>query len=327
VRAVDSTTAIATIDVGTNTTLMLVARPGAAPGAEPEVLENAAEITRLGRGIGGDGRLGAQGIAATLEALGRYAGVIARHRAQVFAVGTEALRRAPNAAEFLVPAEALLGRPIEVIDGMREADLTFRAVLESFPDEIRHGRSLIVDIGGGSTELVVVLDGHRVARTSLPLGSVRLTERHVRHDPPTPEETAAIRGEIRDRLASAHLLDELRDGAAGGVETAQPVRLFGVAGTVTSLCAMALGLSTYDPARVHGSSLSREALDGQISRLAAADQSAREKMVGLDPRRADVIYAGALLLDEIARAAGVASLRVSDRGIRWGLFFEHASRP
>lgn len=322
----DSTTAIATIDVGTNTTLLLVARPGATPGAEPEVLENAAEITRLGRGIGGDGRLGAPGIAATLEALGRYAGVIARHRAQVFAVGTEALRRAPNAAEFLVPAEALLGRPIEVIDGTREADLTFRAVVESFPEELHHGRSVIVDIGGGSTELVVVLGGVPVARTSLPLGSVRLTERHVRHDPPTPEESSAIRAEIRDRLAGAHLLDELEDGAAGGPE-AEPVRLFGVAGTVTSLCAMALGLSTYDPARVHGSWLSREALDGQIARLAAADQLAREKMAGLDPRRADVIYAGALLLDEIARAAGVATIRVSDRGIRWGLFFEHAPRP
>jgi exopolyphosphatase/guanosine-5'-triphosphate,3'-diphosphate pyrophosphatase len=328
VRGVDSTTAaIATIDVGTNTTLLLVARPGATPGAEPEVLENAAEITRLGRGIGGDGRLGAPGIAATLDALGRYAGVIARHRAQVFAVGTEALRRAPNAAEFLVPAEALLGRPIEVIDGTREADLTFRAVVQSFPKELRNGRAAIVDIGGGSTELVVVEDGAAVARTSLPLGSVRLTERHVRHDPPTAEETAAIRGEIRERLASAHVLDGLRDGAAGGAESAQTVGLFGVAGTVTSLCAMALGLATYDPARVHGSWLSREALDAQIARLAAADQMAREKMVGLDPKRADVIYAGALLLDEIARACGVATVRVSDRGIRWGLFFEHASRP
>jgi exopolyphosphatase/guanosine-5'-triphosphate,3'-diphosphate pyrophosphatase len=311
---------------------LLVARPGATPGAEPEVLENAAEITRLGRGIGGDGRLGAPGIAATLGALGRYAAVIARHRAQVFAVGTEALRRAPNAAEFLVPAAALLGCPIEVIDGTREADLTFRAVVESFPEEIRHGRSVIVDIGGGSTELVAVVNGAPVARTSLPLGSVRLTERHVRHDPATPEETAAIRGEIRDQLARSPVLDRLRDGAAGGAEaaktpkTAQPVGLFGVAGTVTSLCAMALGLATYDPARVHGSWLSREALDGQIARLAAADQMAREKMVGLDPKRADVIYAGALLLDEIARACGVATVRVSDRGIRWGLFFEHASR-
>lgn len=319
----DSPQAIATIDVGTNTTLLLVARPTATATAEPEVLENAAEITRLGRGIGGDGRLGAPGIAATLEALRRYAEMAARHRAEIRAVGTEALRRAPNASEFLAPAREILGSPIEVIDGEREADLTFRAVVESFPAETRRGRSVIVDLGGGSTEIVVVLDGGVVARQSLALGSVRLTERHVRHDPATIEESTAIRAEIRERLAAARVLDPADRQEAPGAAGAQ---LFGVAGTVTSLAAMSLGLATYDPARVHGTRLSQEALDAQISRLAAANQSEREGMVGLDPRRADVIYAGALLLDELARAVGARSIRVSDRGIRWGLFFE-LTRP
>jgi exopolyphosphatase/guanosine-5'-triphosphate,3'-diphosphate pyrophosphatase len=101
--------------------------------------------------------------------------------------------------------------------------------------------------------------------------------------------------------------------------------LVGVAGTVTSLAAMSMDLSTYDPARVHGSRLSATALDAQIARLAGATQAEREKMAGLDPRRADVILAGALLLREIVRMAGVPEVRVSDRGIRWGLFFERAT--
>ena len=324
----ESERAIATIDVGTNTTLLLVARPGRGAGAPPEVLENAAEITRLGRGIGGDGRLGPTGIAATLEALRRYAAIIARHDAESFAVGTEALRRAPNAAEFLVPARAILGSAIEVIGGEREADLTFRAVVESFPEETARGRSVIVDIGGGSTEIVVVEDGRAIARDSLPLGSVRLTERHVRHDPPTAEESDAIRAEVRARLDASPVLERARahapaSGTAPPSPTA-PARLIGVAGTVTSLAAMSLGLASYDPARVHGARLSGRALDAQIARLRGAGQIEREAMIGLDPKRADVIYAGALVLSEIAAAVGADAVLVSDRGIRWGLFFEQA---
>jgi exopolyphosphatase / guanosine-5'-triphosphate,3'-diphosphate pyrophosphatase len=320
----ESERSIATIDVGTNTTLLLVARPGRSAGAAPEVLENAAEITRLGRGIGGDGRLGPPGIAATLEALRRYAAVIARHDAEAFAVGTEALRRAPNASEFLVPARAILGSAIEVIDGAREAELTFGAVVESFPEETARGRSVIVDIGGGSTEIVVAEDGRAVARDSLPLGSVRLTERHVRHDPPTADESDAIRAEVRARLNGSPVLERARADAPAN--PAGAVRLIGVAGTVTSLAAMSLGLATYDPARVHGARLSGVVLDAQIARLRVAGQTEREAMVGLDPKRADVIYAGALVLSEIAAAVGADAVLVSDRGIRWGLFFEQARR-
>jgi exopolyphosphatase/guanosine-5'-triphosphate,3'-diphosphate pyrophosphatase len=322
----ESERAIATIDVGTNTTLLLVARPGRGAGAPPEVLENAAEITRLGRGIGGDGRLGPTGIAATLEALRRYAAIIARHDAEAFAVGTEALRRAPNAAEFLVPARAILGSAIEVIDGTREAELTFRAVVESFPEETARGRSVIVDIGGGSTEIVVAEDGRAIARDSLPLGSVRLTERHVRHDPPTAEESDAIRAEVRARLNASPVLERARAQAQASAPASPtaPARLIGVAGTVTSLAAMSLGLASYDPARVHGARLSGGALDAQIARLRVAAEAEREAMVGLDPRRADVIYAGALVLSEIAAAVGADGVLVSDRGIRWGLFFEQA---
>ena len=294
---------LATIDVGTNTTLLLVVA------TDPiVVLEERAEITRLGRGIGSDGQLGALGISRTLEALRAFAEVARRHGAEIGAVGTEALRRAPNAAAFLEPAREILGTPIEVIDGNREATLTFRAVAESFPDAHTGGLT-VVDIGGGSTEIVVASEGRVRFQTSLPLGSVRLTERFIRQDPPAADEVDAVRAAVDAAIA------EVPFPPAGAT-------LVGVAGTVTSLAAMAQNLADYDAGRVHGFRLSRAALGQQIERLRGATQAARERMVGLDPRRADVILAGALILDRLAQAAGTAEVRVSDRGLRWGLVYE-----
>jgi exopolyphosphatase/guanosine-5'-triphosphate,3'-diphosphate pyrophosphatase len=300
-------TTFATIDVGTNTTLLLVAR--AEPSGAITVLENRAEITRLGRGIGAGGALGAEGLARTLDALRAYAALARQHGARIAAIGTEALRRAPNGADFLAPAADILGVPVEVIDGAREAALTFRAATSSFPREAQAGAMVVVDIGGGSTEIVIADRGRATWSRSLPLGSVRLTERHVRHDPPRPVEVDAITREIDEALAVVPW-PEAR------------ATLVGVAGTVTSLAAMALRLPTYDPARVHGYELDAAALDAELARLRAADQTEREHFVGLDPKRADVILAGALILRRIAAGARVASILVSDRGIRWGLLHE-----
>jgi len=313
---VDHATAetLATIDVGTNTTLLLVARADAAGAVT--VLDERAEITRLGRGIGVGGGLGADAIARTLDVLRGYADAARAHGARILAVGTEGLRRAPNAAAFLEPAARILGAPLEVVDGAREAALTFRAVTASFPTEARAGALVVVDIGGGSTEIVVAEGGVARWSASLPLGSVRLTEQHVRHDPPAATELDAIARAV--------------DAALAGVKVPWPARdattLVGVAGTVTSLAAMALGLATYDPARVHGYALGVGALEHELARLAAMTQAEREQVVGLDPRRADVIVAGAVLLARLARAAGVGAVRVSDRGIRWGLLYEALGR-
>lgn len=299
---------LATIDVGTNTTLLLVARVSA---GRLEPIAERAEITRLGRGIGAGGALGRGGMDATLAALREYAEIARREGATIAAVGTEALRRAPNGDDFLVPAAQILGVPIEVIDGEREAALTFRAVIESFP-EARRGDLAVVDIGGGSTEVVLARDGQPTSARSLPLGSVRLTEQHVHHDPIAPEELAALRASVASGLA--------------GIAFPRAATVVGVAGTVTSLAAMAESMATYDPARVHGYRLSRAGLDAQIARLAASRQADREQIVGLDPRRADVILAGAMILEGIASAAGAGDVRVSDRGIRWGLLHELAGR-
>ncbi|MEO5770320.1 MAG: Ppx/GppA family phosphatase [Polyangia bacterium] len=316
----EQTGPIATIDVGTNTTLLLVARPR--PGAalsDAEVLVDAAEITRLGRGIGTAGNLGQEGIQATLVALEIYARTAAHQGAPIAAVGTEALRRAPNAAAFLEPAEKILGVPVTVIDGDREAELTFRAVRESFASEMARGRAAVVDIGGGSTEIIIADRGAVTFRRSLPLGSVRLHERHINHDPPLPSELRELEREI------SAMLDQIPQAFSGaGGSGVAPAMLVGVAGTVTSLAAMAMNLASYDSARVHGAVLSMGDIDAQIARLARATQSEREQIAGLDPRRADVILAGALLLREITRRAGLNDVRVSDRGIKWGLFYERA---
>jgi exopolyphosphatase/guanosine-5'-triphosphate,3'-diphosphate pyrophosphatase len=316
----------ATIDIGTNTVVLLIARVAQAPPSDStgastddstvEPLAQRAEITRLGRGIGGAGRLGQAGIDATLEVLRQYAALARSHGAHIVAVGTEALRRAANADDLLLPAAQILGVPVEVIDGQREAALTFRAALQSFPAEARRGTLLVVDIGGGSTEIIIADRGQVRFRASLALGSVRLTERHVKSDPPREEEIAEMAAEIAAGLAAVPF-----PAPADHAD----VTVVGVAGTVTSLAAMTQELALYDPAQVHGFTLGRGQLDAQIARLSAATQSQREVIVGLDPRRADVILAGALILREIARRAGVDAIRVSDRGIRWGLLYEQVA--
>jgi exopolyphosphatase / guanosine-5'-triphosphate,3'-diphosphate pyrophosphatase len=297
---------LATIDIGTNTTLLLVARSTPAVEVSVEVILERAEITRLGRGIGKDGGLGSEGIASTLAVLREYAELARRHHAGIAAIGTEALRRAPNASEFLKAAAEILGTPIEVIDGDREAALTYRAVAASFPALTSMA---VVDIGGGSTEIVLAEGGHQRFHTSLPIGSVRLTERHLHGDPPSPRDVAALAKAVDDALAEVPFPE-------------QAIPLVGVAGTVTSLAAMAQNLESYDPARVHGYRLSRAALSQELDRLRAAPQEQREKMPGLDPRRADVILAGAVILERIAHHARAPEILVSDRGIRWGLLYE-----
>jgi exopolyphosphatase/guanosine-5'-triphosphate,3'-diphosphate pyrophosphatase len=298
---------LATIDVGTNTTLLLIAeeRDG-----EIVVIEDRAEITRLGRGIGSDGRLGQEGIDRTLGVLSGYAVLARVHEAPIFAIGTEALRRAPNAADFLNRAAALLDTPIEVIAGDREAALTYLAAQRSFPEQAKRCM-VVIDIGGGSTEIIVARDGRVDFSRSLPLGSVRLTERHVRHDPPLPAEAEAVTAEV------AGLLADVPFPAA----TEQAV-LVGTAGTVTTLAAMAQGLKSYDAQLVHGYHLTLPALQQQVDRLAHSTQAERQGMAGLDPRRADVIMAGAIILSEIGLRVGGGEILVNDRGIRWGLLLE-----
>jgi exopolyphosphatase/guanosine-5'-triphosphate,3'-diphosphate pyrophosphatase len=298
---------LASIDVGTNTVLLTVADV-AAGGAV--AVEERAEIVRLGERLDQTGALQPKAIERTLSVLADYAARIATLGAtRTLAVATEAVRKASNGETFVEAANHLLGSVgarLEVIDGEREARLSWHAVAASFP--WLTGPRTVLDIGGGSTELLV---GEREveAVTSLPIGSVRLTERLVAHDPPTADELA--------RLVAA--VDEALQAAPAPRGT-----LVGIAGTVTTLAAMAQALADYDGARVHGSRLDRATVDGLVTRLATTPLADKRRTPGLDPKRADVIFAGAVILARVMARAGAAECVVSDRGIRWGLIYEAA---
>jgi exopolyphosphatase/guanosine-5'-triphosphate,3'-diphosphate pyrophosphatase len=295
---------IATIDCGTNTILLLVAE---VQGGRLVPVEERAEIVRLGEGLDASGRLKDEAIARTLAALDGYVARIEHHGAErVLAVGTEALRKAQNGRQLVDEARARLaqvGGTFEVIDGAREAALSWRAVADAFPTLARR---TVVDIGGGSTEVLV--GAARIEEVvSLPIGAVRLTERLLHHDPPTADETRALRDTI--------------DAALAGAPAPVPP-VVGIAGTVTTLSAMAQRLATYSAERVHGAELAVSELAALVDTLGVTPLAARKRLPGLEPKRADVIYAGALILERILARASADRCLVSDRGIRWGLAAE-----
>ena len=302
------------MDIGTNSVLLLICQAG--EDGSLSVVREVCTITRLGQEVASTGRLHEDAIRRTLAALGTFANDM--EQANVTwraAVGTEALRGVDNGAHFLARAETLLGCPVEVVSGQREAELMVAGVtgdLGPLP-----GRTLLVDIGGGSTELVVVEHG-RLAEPplSLPLGAVRLTERYLRSDPPGPREIGAVRGEARATLVRLP------------PSMLQVDRLIGTAGTITTLATVQLGLERYDTDRVNGLELdgSTVALHHDLFKALSLEQ--RQGLPGLDPARADVILAGVVILQELMRLT-VDRLTVCDRGVRWGLLRQglSANRP
>jgi exopolyphosphatase/guanosine-5'-triphosphate,3'-diphosphate pyrophosphatase len=298
---------IAALDVGTNTILCLIAD---VEKTNVRALSDRAEIVRLGEGIDRTGVLQPEAIARTLAALDRYITEIrAAGCTHVAGVATESLRAVSNGHLFIDEANARLGAVggrFEVIDGRREAELSWRAVRAAFPS--LRGARTVVDIGGGSTEILVG-DEHIDGVVSLKIGSVRLTERLLHHDPPTEDERARLAATIDEALAAA---------------PAPVSPVVGIAGTVTTLAAMSLGLHDYDAERVHGLELPYERLVALTRKLSETPVADRRRTPGLDPKRADVIYAGAVILERILARASAPSVRVSDRGIRWGLVYEAA---
>ncbi len=298
---------VAVIDIGTNTLLLLVVEPR---DSGLVVLHDESRFGRLGRGLDRTRRLDPDAVARSLEILGDYHAILDRLGVdQVAAVGTQALREAANAETFVGPAEALLGTEIAVIAGEREAELAFRAVARSAPElELPGGPLVVADVGGGSTELIVG-EGDRVDRfTSLALGSVRHTERHLTSDPPTPEQAAALDRDIDAILATVDL-------PRGGV-------LVGTGGTATNLAAVDLALPRYDPARINGHRLSGGAVRAQLDRYLGLPVAERRRVVGLEPDRADVIAAGVAIYARLLHRVEPTEFLVCDRGVRWGLAFE-----
>jgi exopolyphosphatase/guanosine-5'-triphosphate,3'-diphosphate pyrophosphatase len=293
---------VAAIDIGTNSTLLLVAEKR---GDDLVPVVERATITRLGRGVDASRTLDPGAVADTLACLAEYAQEIQRAGAtRVAAVGTSAMRDARGGEDFRARARELLGVEPRVISGDEEAALTFAGALSGLG---LAGEVVVFDLGGGSTEILRGPAGGPAREgKSLDIGSVRLTERHVRVDPPRADELAAVRADARAALATLAF--------AGG-----SADVVGVAGTVTTLAAYALDVAPYDPARVHGARLSLETLAAATARLAAMPLAERRSQRAIDPKRADVIVAGGLVVEEILAWAGARELVVSDRGVRWGL--------
>ncbi len=294
----------AAIDVGTNTVLLLVAEQ--TPAGFRPVAERGT-ITRLGKGVDASRRLSPEAMARTLDALGRFADEARALGAVGIAISaTSAARDATNGAEFLAAARSRAGVEVEILSGETEAQLSYLAVSKDFATEAGARELVAIDVGGGSTEFIFGRGATVRFHTSINIGSVRLTERCVRSDPPSEEDFARLHGELSAALASVPFPDT---GAL----------VVGVAGTVTTLYAVANAIAPYEAARVHGGWLSRETLADTRLRLASLPLAERRALPGLQPERADVIIAGAVLLEAALDHLGATGTRVSDHGLRWGL--------
>ena len=289
---------VAAIDLGTNTTRLLVA--DIVDGNVHEV-HRETRITRLGEGVDARKRLLPVAIARVRNALSDYRRTIESLGAErTLLVATSAVRDAENGEAFLGEIEWSYGFATRLVPGDEEAELTRRGV-QPPPG------TLVLDIGGGSTELL--LDDKHV---SLDMGSVRFTERFVRTDPPTRDEIDAC-------ARAAHALLEPLDMA--------PQQAIGVAGSVTTLAALDLGLESYDRARVDGHLLSREGARAQLDRLAALPLAQRREVPALEPGRAPVIVAGAVILVETLVHFGLDAIEVSERDILDGIALAAAALP
>lgn len=296
---------VAAIDLGTNSTRLLVA--DVVDGRLTELVRRLA-ITRLGEGVDERPVLRPAAIARVTSVVAEY-----RHEAEalgaerVLATATSAVRDADNGEAFLAEIAAEHALTTRLLSGTEEAGLTLRGVTS---DRTLAPDTLVVDIGGGSTELTLGGPSGVVSSTSLQLGCVRMTERYLAGDPPTPDELAALGDSVRAELPDL-----------------SPARAVGVAGTVTTLAAIDLDLETHDVERIHGHVLRRDAIERSFARLAALPLTERERVTGLEPARAPVIVAGIAVLRVILDAYGLDAIEASERDILHGAALAAAELP
>jgi len=299
---------VAAIDIGTNSILLTVAE---LDGSEIRSLCERSYITRLGEGLGATGKLSEQPMRRSLEALRQLLDEAKRLGAdEIIAVGTEVLRKASNAREFLDSAAAL-GANVEVITGEREAQLSFLSVAKDPLFAYRAERLLMIDVGGGSTEISRGHTGTLETSRSYPIGAVRLTERFLRDDPPTPEQIAALQQAVWQQVQQETPLQEGE-------------YLVGVGGTFVNLASLHARFPDYEPSRVHGAVLSRQAVQSLAEELCQLPLAQRQLLPGIEPERAPVLHAGAWIVLSVMQALHAEQIAVSMRGLRWGLIYEYA---
>jgi exopolyphosphatase / guanosine-5'-triphosphate,3'-diphosphate pyrophosphatase len=303
---------VAVVDIGTNSTRLLVAD---VDDGQISQLERRSTVTRLGRGVDTSHQLSAEAIEDVCNTVAEYIAIYEPLQPDVVtAIATSAVRDADNSSAFVAELRERFALNARILEGAEEARLTYSgACAEREPVD----GTLVVDIGGGSTELVVGSGPEMTYFASLQVGVVRHTERHLMSDPPAAAELEALANDVRDRifaeLARADFF-QVREGIA-------------VAGTPTSLAAIEQELDPYDPEKVHGHTLSLDAIQRLCSILAAKTLDERLHLRGLHPGRAPTIVAGVLILIQVMRAFGLREIEVSEHDILYGAALEASPAP
>ncbi len=303
----------AAVDAGSNTLRLLVAE---VTGGRVRPLRYEREITRLAGGMKDTGLLTAEAMEKSAEALKEFAGIIRDSGAErTRCVGTSALREAANAGEFLVRAEQASGMEVEIISGEREGELTAMGVLSAVENP---SSFVIVDIGGGSTELIYSREGEAPGHMSVPAGVVKMVDACMRSDPPSQDELRAIRAEA----------DHVSAGLKAEVERslAENTALIATAGTASTLAAIDLGLEEFDPRKVHNHRMGLERLRDMSSMLGSLTAQERAALRGLEPERADLIIPGIILTISLMEAMGFSEVLISNSGLLEGIVLELAGR-
>lgn len=302
---------IASIDIGTNTVLLLVGR--LRPDQTIDVLYDATRTPRLGRGVDASRHLAPASIGRVLDVLKEFRAVADRHRPdRTIVTATSAVRDAANRQDFISIVKETTGFEVRVLSGNEEAAWTYAGTVSG---AAHPGPALVIDIGGGSTELSTGTGSRPVFHASIDIGAVRLTERFMPSTPPRPAELAAATSEIVARLATIPA-----DTFAGGTA-------YAVAGTPTTLAAHLAGLTHFDRAAVDGFILTRSAVEGVLGRLSGLTPPEIRALGSYFEGREDVITAGTLILSEVMRHCALDSVTVSVRGLRYGALLAAATGP
>jgi exopolyphosphatase/guanosine-5'-triphosphate,3'-diphosphate pyrophosphatase len=300
---------VASIDVGTNTVRLLAAE--VRDGAIVNQVLNLRQITRLGQGLVKGGRLKREARARTIDALKDFTARLGEAGIKdVSAVATEVLRQAADTADFISDVKDATGLALEVISGEEEAKRTLLGVRAGIEHMGLDGVKLIVDIGGGSTELVLTTDWDSFKALSLPLGAVSLHERFLLSDPPRTGEVMELEAYCFMKIV----------GLGGLLDEKKPDLFVGTAGTITTLAAvdLAMDAASYDPLRVTGHRLSRETVSRLLARFVGLPRENRRLIAGLEPGREDIIVSGTVLLAAIMDRAGADFIVACDFGLREG---------
>jgi exopolyphosphatase/guanosine-5'-triphosphate,3'-diphosphate pyrophosphatase len=306
---------VAVVDIGTNSTRLLVAEVDER-GRLTE-LDRGTKVTRLGQGVDGTGALAPEAMERVYATLDDYRATIDAHGAQTtVAVLTSAVRDASNGPEFTAAVRDRYGLDARTIPGEEEARLSFLGATSERSDADDDGPVVVIDIGGGSTELVVGTGREVTFFVSTQAGVVRHSERHITSDPPRPDELEAVASDVR-RIFEESVPADLR---------AATTRAISVAGTATSLASIDQKLDPYDPAKVHGYRLSISAIQALLEQLAGMPEEERRRVPGLDPNRAPTVVAGAVLLREAVKSFSLKETEVSEHDILHGAALEAVHR-